>query len=396
MAMSLLAAGGALLLASVSFMAYDFFTFETSLVKQLSSLEEIISLNTASAVVFNDAASAVKTLASLKARSSIIAAGYLQRSDRQTVFASWHRDPDVARRGRRCRRAEKEFHHFDHQSLSVLFHPMILDQSAIGTVYMKSDLSMLTTRLQRYLVIGAGVLIASIFAAALIAFKVGQKISEPILHLVDVAKSVSDKNDYSVRALGAGPDEMGLLIRTFNAMLTKIQEDGEALRESELRFRCVRHGQLGRGVSHERGWSEMRQLQGRNFLADTEKPSRTWFQEYIPSEDQSHVMGTIQEAIRTKSIFQLEHQVRQANGTLGWTPINELEQKVQERTAQLSVANKELEAFSYSVSHDLRAPLRHIGGFTDLLSKLPALQGNATAAALFSHSDRRRAPHGCT
>ena len=66
-------------------------------------------------------------------------------------------------------------------------------------------------------------------------------------------------------------------------------------------------------------WLEMLQLDGRDFLVDTDGPSVAWMDAYLFPEDRPAILAVIQEAIARKAPFQLEHRVRRADGSAGWT-----------------------------------------------------------------------------
>ncbi|MDO9712851.1 PAS domain S-box protein [Paracraurococcus lichenis] len=91
-----------------------------------------------------------------------------------------------------------------------------------------------------------------------------------------------------------------------------------ALRASEERLRALVTATSYAVYSMSPDWMELRRLDGHGFLADTPEPSRSWLDEYILPEDQPQVWDAIQEAIRARRVFDLEHRVRRAAGGFGW------------------------------------------------------------------------------
>lgn len=158
-----------------------------------------------------------------------------------------------------------------------------------------------------------------------------------------------------------------------------------ALQESEKRFRALVMASNEVLYRMNADWSEMVQLTSRGFLANTDEPSRCWLDKYIHPADQLHVRKVIDEPIRTKSVFQLEHRVRRADGSWGWTlsravPIMDGAGEIIEwfgaasditatrrQTEDLVRADQEKTAFLATLSHELRNPLAAIQSSADVL-----------------------------
>jgi len=97
------------------------------------------------------------------------------------------------------------------------------DGEHLGTLCIRSDTTELVDRLRRYAAIIGLIVVGSWLVTLLLSTKMQGLISAPVLELTRIARSVSERGDYSVRATKHGSDEVGFLVEAFNGMLSQIQ-----------------------------------------------------------------------------------------------------------------------------------------------------------------------------
>jgi PAS domain S-box-containing protein len=124
-----------------------------------------------------------------------------------------------------------------------------------------------------------------------------------------------DATDSRVRAAENQLQESNALLAEYGQRLLA----EAALRKSDERFRGFVTASFDAVYQMNADWTEMKSLQGREFIADTTDASHTWIEKYIHPDDRSMVLAAVAAAIRNKSIFQLEHRILRADGSLGWT-----------------------------------------------------------------------------
>jgi PAS domain S-box-containing protein len=101
---------------------------------------------------------------------------------------------------------------------------------------------------------------------------------------------------------------------------------------------------------------------GETFSVEIRRGNYDFLLRHVPlKNERDEIYAAMIVSIDVTDVKDAEREVAELNA--------DLEKRITERTAQLEVANKELESFSYSVAHDLRAPLRGVAGYASMLSE---------------------------
>ncbi|MEY2486899.1 MAG: hypothetical protein QOH39_2547 [Verrucomicrobiota bacterium] len=389
----LLGSGFALFLMGSALITYELITFRRSLAVNIGVLAEIIGSNSTAALAFQDAKSAKEILSALSAEHQVTAAAIYD--DKGQLFARFPTNipleslpANPARNG----------HRFVGSHLQ-LFRPIAQDRSRLGTIYIQADLGEMYSRFAVY---GFILLLVSACAAAgtvALTSTLQHRIAQPILELADVANAVSNRQDYSVRAIKRGADEIGQLTDAFNQMLTRIGDSSAALVASEERLRLALEGsQTGTWdwnlLTGEVTWDDyMYPLFGRT-KGEFDRTIDSFIKMVHP-EDRQPLQEEIRRTLATKRNMDVDFRIVDADGSvrhmasrgrafyndagkpvrmtgvsLDITASKRNEEDLNRAKESAEAANKAKDNFLAILSHELRTPL------TPVLSAVAMLEGD--------------------
>jgi len=214
---------------SAPLVIYETTTFRRDLAEDTATLADILSQHSAAAVAARDQQGAHQALELLRGQPEVVRA-CLYASDGKTLarFVRPGEDLDL-----RILPEQTESAHYAHGHFVEICN-VVYRGTPVGRLYLEADDKALQARFRNY---GMPVFLVSTFTFALalfMAYRFQRFVSQPILDLVRVAKSVSLTRDYSLRAQARSGDELGMLVNEFNAMLGQIEDrDAELHRQQE-------------------------------------------------------------------------------------------------------------------------------------------------------------------
>jgi len=227
----------AVVLACLAFIAFSMILWRQSVVRDLDSLAHVIANNCQAALAFDIPQDAEEVLSGLRGKQSVIAAA-IYRAD-GSLFSVY---PPGREGAVPPAPARNTGHEFGPRSLH-LYRMIVLNEEPIGVLYLENDLGEAVYVLRRQAMAMLVVLALALVAAYVLSHPLERIVSRPILSLAETARVVAEEGDYTVRAAETGSDEVGLLTRALNRMLSVIAERDLAMRK-EVAVRTRAENQL--------------------------------------------------------------------------------------------------------------------------------------------------------
>ena len=231
--LTMLTSGVALFISVTLIGIYDVRAFRSSMFHDLQTLADVIGASATSALEFDDEAAATKTLAPLENKPSVLSATIFSTKD-DKILATYSRAGQPVATHPPVREADG--YRYTNGQLQV-FRPIQRGTERLGTIYFQVDMSDLSRLIIRYFIVGIIILVGAMLVAFLLSRRLQRLISKPLLDLAQTTRVVSERKNYSIRAVKESNDEIGFLIDRFNEMLGQMERHEKELNEVNAQLR---------------------------------------------------------------------------------------------------------------------------------------------------------------